>query len=160
MIKWTTLDLEIIGSGEYTALELSEIFEVDLEKIYEVAKRYKLEFRKVRARWSAEEIEKLIKMLDKRYTKNQICKVLDKSIFSVNRKLRELRGNSFKWWEEWEVETLIHYHDKMTYQDIAKLLGRSRNSIKNKIVRLKEKGVKFREKTNIGNPAFGREIWR
>lgn len=152
--KWTTGELEVINSGLYTAVELSEVFEVPPENIRSIGNTY----RRTGKRWSSEETEKLLDMLKKRYPKSQICKVLDRSIHGVNRKLRQLDKNSFKFWTKEELEFLEENYKTMLYKDIAKVLGRTEQSIKRKMENLRSKGKKLEFKENIGNPKFGREL--
>jgi len=45
--------------------------------------------------------------------------------------------NRFKKWTNFEIQRIIIYSKEMTYEKIAKMMGRSHNSIERKFVRLK-----------------------
>lgn len=158
---WTTRELEIIDSGLYTSSELAEMFEVKQSDVQNIGKNYKLNYKKMCKKWSKQDEQELLELLKRRCPKSYICQKLGRSINSINNKLRELDMPRYRLWTTEEEQVVIDNYYYLTFLEISKLLdGRTHISVRRKVQNLQKQGVLGKDKTNIGNPKFGREIWR
>ncbi|MGL5725576.1 hypothetical protein [Cetobacterium sp.] len=156
---YTTLDIELMVSGEYTALELAEIFETSIQSICRSMRDRGLKLtKKMRKKWTLEEEELLKKLLKQRVPKKLICRKLDRSLASLNNKLRTLGLQKNYIWELEEIEFLKKEYDNYTCKELGKKLGRSEQSVRIKLKRLRDTGEIARFKYNRGNADFGRRF--
>lgn len=155
--SYTTLDIKLMASGEYTATELAEIFETSIQSIIH-SMRYRglKNNKKMRKKWTTEEEKFLEKLLKQRVPKKLICKRLDRSLVSLNNKLRTMGLQRNYIWDLEEIEFLKKEYDNYTCKELGKKLGRSEQSIKAKLKKLRDTGKIVGFKINRGNADFGR----
>lgn len=87
--RYTTEDLELMGSGKYTITELAEIFEVSKQSIDACMKRYGIVNKSRGARLTEEKKEKIRKLLDDGNNAAAIARMMGVSDNTVNRLRRE-----------------------------------------------------------------------
>ncbi|MGL5964547.1 MAG: hypothetical protein ACRCZ2_09185 [Fusobacteriaceae bacterium] len=127
MKQYTTLDLELIGSGEYTTKELSEILERSEKSIYAVAKNHSLKYKTQKIKQS--EID-FIKKYDKRKTCRWIADWLGidiKRVYHIRFKLG--KRSKIRLWTPEEDKFIMDNIERFTNQQLAVELNRTKSAV-------------------------------
>lgn len=145
--KWAEQNKDLIDFSKVdTHVLLPQPDWVELER----KRDYKKIPRKQLKRWTAEEDNQLIKLLNAGYSKAQIAEVLERSETAVDRRIARLKvAGKIPYekidvpWTEKELEMLIELERKgLSDKEIAYELGREVNHIRDKRSRLGRKKLK------------------